>query len=230
MKPKTIAGLALPLLWATSMVPATADTTAAECDLFHHGDRDAKHSGPCQFSQRQGYVTIRLKNDKTFELSPTDEPRHYRDQKGHQVKLRDANANSSIYKWEKKRLEVHWNRGDSQDGGHHSGASMEPGTTTERVRFDPSQGGTELSGRLTPGSSVRYVLGAKDRQNLYVRVAAKGPDISYQIFNPDGSFLLDQINSSKEYRGQLWQSGDHVIEVINRGRNATSYNVIFGID
>ena len=131
-------------------------------------------------------MTIRLKNGKTFELSPTDEPRHYRDQKGHQVKLRDANANSSTYKWEKKRLEVHWNRGGSQvkhkNGSHHSsGSSMEPSTTTERVRFDPSLGGTELTGRLTPGSSVRYVLRANDRQHLYVRVVAKGPDISYQI-------------------------------------------------
>ena len=37
----------------------------------------------------------------------------------------------------------------------------------------------------------------------------------YQIFNPDGSFLLDQMGAAQEYRGQLWQSGDHVIEVIN---------------
>ena len=67
-------------------------------------------------------------------------------------------------------------------------------------------------------------------QNLYVRVASQGRELSYQIFNPDGSFLLDQMTSAKEYRGQLWQSGDHVVEVINRGQTATGYNVIFGID
>ena len=38
------------------------------------------------------------------------------------------------------------------------------------------------------------------------------------------------MTSAKEYRGQLWQSGDRVIEVINRGRQNASYNVIFGID
>ena len=122
---------------------------------------------------------------------------------------------------------MHWNQG----GSHHSSASStEPTTTTEHVRFDAGSEGTELAGRLTPGSSVRYVLRAKNRQNLYVRVAAEGADISYQIFNPDGSFLLEQITSSKEYRGELWQSGDHVIEVINRGKQTTSYKVIFGIN
>mgnify|MGYP001826248031 CR=1 FL=1 len=117
-----------------------------------------------------------------------------------------------------------------QDTSNGAGASAEPTTTTQRVRFDAGSTGAELTGVLTPGSSVRYVLGAKKMQNLYVRVAARGPELSYQIFNPDGSFLLDQIASTKEYRGQLWQSGDHVIEVINRGRVEAGYNVIFGID
>jgi hypothetical protein len=38
------------------------------------------------------------------------------------------------------------------------------------------------------------------------------------------------MTSAKEYRGQLWQSGDHVIEVIHRRRQNASYNMIFGID
>ena len=110
----------------------------------------------------------------------------------------------------------------------HSGG--EPTTRTERVHFDRGSSGTELTATLTPGSSVRYVLGAKNGQDLYVRVAAKGSGVHYQIFNPDGSFLLDQIAAAKEYRGQLWQSGDHVIEVINRGNSSASFHVIFGID
>ena len=117
-----------------------------------------------------------------------------------------------------------------QGGSNEAGVSGEPTTTTERVRFDDGSTGTELTETLTSGSSVRYVLGAKKMQNLYVRVASRGPELSYQIFNPDGSFLLDQMTSAKEYRGQLWQSGDHVVEVINRGQTDAGYNVIFGID
>ena len=105
-----------------------------------------------------------------------------------------------------------------------------PTTATERVRFHGGESGAELTGTLTPGSSVRYVLNAKKLQDLYVRVAAKGSEVYYQIFNPDGSFLLEQMTSAREYRGQLWQSGDHVVEVINRGHGNAFYHVIFGID
>lgn len=119
---------------------------------------------------------------------------------------------------------------DDGEGAMAGPSAGKPTTVTEHVRFDPGTSGTELTATLTPGSSVRYVLGAKKGQNLYVRVAAKGHDIHYQIFNPDGSFLLEQMTSTKEYRGELWQSGEHVIEVINRGGSSTSYNVIFGIN
>jgi hypothetical protein len=119
---------------------------------------------------------------------------------------------------------------DDGGGAMAGSGSGEPATNTVQVRFDAGTTGTELTASLTPGSSTRYVLGARDGQFLYVRVAAQGNGISYQIFNPDNSFLLEQMSSSQEYRGQLWQSGDHVIEVINRGNRTVSYNVIFGIE
>ena len=125
-------------------------------------------------------------------------------------------------------------QGADDGGGAMSGAPSqarsEPTTTTEQVRFQSGASGTELRGTLTPGSSTRYVLRARNGQFLYVRVAPNGPGISYQIFNPDRSFLLDPMTPDREYRGQLWQSGDHVIEVLNRGDSTTSYNVIFGIE
>ncbi|PUB09970.1 SH3 domain-containing protein [Yoonia sediminilitoris] len=104
------------------------------------------------------------------------------------------------------------------------------GAGGERVSFAPGTSGAELTGTLAPGDSRRYLIGANNGQNLYVRVAPQGPPISYQIFNPDGSFLVDQMTSNREYRGQLWQSGDHVIEVINRTNASANYNIIIGID
>lgn len=114
--------------------------------------------------------------------------------------------------------------------GATAGARSEPSTSTQNVRFDAGSSGAELTGTLSPGSSIRYVLGASKGQDLYVRVAARDPDVYYQIFNPDSSFLLDQISSDKEYRGELWQSGNHVVEVINRGNADASFNVILGIE
>ena len=100
----------------------------------------------------------------------------------------------------------------------------------EVVRFAAGASGAELSGRLAPGVSRRYVLDACDGQVLTVQVLPQGAPISCQILDPDGSFLLDQISSDRPYRGQLRQSGDHVVEVINRTNAVAGYNVVFGIE
>jgi len=113
--------------------------------------------------------------------------------------------------------------------GIGTGQPADGGSGPVRVQFSAGTSGAELTGQLLPGDSQRYILGAANGQNLYFRLAANGPNMFYQIFNPDGSFLLDQMTSDQDYRGQLWQSGEHVIEVINRGNGAQSYNVIFGI-
>jgi uncharacterized beta-barrel protein YwiB (DUF1934 family) len=138
---------------------------------------------------------------------------------------------------ERARDEVdhfHAKPGADGGGGALAGASGKAGvaskTTTERVRFGAGSTSTERTGTLTPSGSVRYVLSAKKLQNLQVRVTAKGPDVYYQIFNPNGSFLLEEIAIDKPYRGSLWQSGDHIIEVINRGNGNTSFSVIFDIN
>ncbi|MDU8946581.1 SH3 domain-containing protein [Ovoidimarina sediminis] len=98
------------------------------------------------------------------------------------------------------------------------------------VRFPAGASGTELTGSLLPQQSRRYILGARENQFLYFRLAANGPGMTYVIYNPDGSVLLDEMGAAQEYRGQLWQSGDHVVEVYNTANGAQSYNVIFGIE
>lgn len=103
------------------------------------------------------------------------------------------------------------------------------GTETVRVRFPAGSTGAIYSGRLLPGGSTRYLLNARNGQFLDVTVDAAASGVSYQIFNPDSSFLLNQIGASMPYRGQLWQSGNHVIEVINRGGSPASYSVTFGV-
>lgn len=122
----------------------------------------------------------------------------------------------------------------ADDGGGAMAGSEGPEndgtTTTERIEFSTGTTGATYGGSLTPGSSTRYVLGASDGKFLDVRVSPDGPGISYQIFNPDGSFLLDMVDADTPYRGQLFQSGDHVVEVINRGDASTTYGVAFEIE
>lgn len=101
------------------------------------------------------------------------------------------------------------------------------GTRTVQVRFPSGATGTEMRDSIAPGGSIRYVLAARNGQQLYVQVAGRG--LGYQIFNPDNTLLLEQISTDREYRGQLWQSGRHVIEVINRSNRNRSFDVIIGI-
>ena len=117
-----------------------------------------------------------------------------------------------------------------EGSGASSQISSVPAGADVRVQFASGTSGAELTGTLAPGDTRRYLIGARSGQFLYVRVAPRGEPISYQIFNPDQTFLLDQISSQREYRGELWQSGDHVIEVINRTNGNASYNVIIGIE
>jgi hypothetical protein len=98
------------------------------------------------------------------------------------------------------------------------------------VRFPRGETGTELFDNLDAGGSRRYVLGARSGQNLYFRLATSGPGLTYVIYNPDGSVMQDEIGADTEFRTQLWQSGDHTIEVYNTSNSDQAYSVIFGIN
>lgn len=119
---------------------------------------------------------------------------------------------------------------EAADDGEGAMDGATGASQTQRVSFDPGTSGTELVDNLSPGASRQYVLGARNEQFLYVRVAPRNGALDYVIRNPDGSELLGLMTSDREYRGQLWQSGDHMIEVINRGNASVDYNVIFGIE
>ncbi|MBY6082783.1 MULTISPECIES: hypothetical protein [Ruegeria] len=101
---------------------------------------------------------------------------------------------------------------------------------TQRVQFAAGTSGAAMSGTLNPNTSVSYVLGAADGQFMRVDVGSHGGALDYKIFNPDGSLLLDLISSDTPYRGQLWQSGDHVVEVLNAGAQPVTFDIGIGIE
>lgn len=153
------------------------------------------------------------------------------------VRLRDANG--SVYEclvWSGPEIadfrQVSGEGAMADDGGGAMvGASGPPVVSgTERVQFAAGTSGAALSGTLSPNASVRYVLGAASGQFLRVDVSSREGALDYSILNPDGSFLLDPISSEKPYQGELWQSGDHVIEVINRSTGQASFDMGVGIE
>lgn len=100
--------------------PAAADNATAHCEVRKDGETKQGRSGPCDFSQRQGYVNIDLKNGETWELSPTDAPQQFRDQKGNKV-VRTASGDSHEYKWDHKQIIVTFGGGETAHGAATGG-------------------------------------------------------------------------------------------------------------
>jgi hypothetical protein len=82
---------------------ASADEVAASCEVRLEGDKKKSASGPCSFSQRQGYIYIDLKNGGTWELSPGSKANHYKDQKGNKVVRTKSGDGRDVFEWEDGR-------------------------------------------------------------------------------------------------------------------------------
>jgi hypothetical protein len=98
---------------------ASADNADAYCEFRKGGETRQGRTGPCDFSQRQGYVSIDLRNGDSWELSPTDQANQFRDQKGNKV-VRTASGSSHEYKWDNKKIIVTFGGGGA---AHAGGAS-----------------------------------------------------------------------------------------------------------
>ncbi len=154
------------------------------------------------------------------------------------VRLRDANGvEYECIVWSGPEVaelrRVDGEGSDADDGGGAmagADATAQTVSGTQRVQFDAGTSGTAMTAMLQPNTSVRYVLGANDGQFLNVDIGSHGGALDYKIINPDGSDLLDLIASDTPYQGQLWQSGDHVIEVVNAGAQPVTFDIGIGIN
>ena len=87
--------------------PVYADDASADCTVRERGEKKKGQSGPCLFSQRQGFIDIRLTNGKEYNLSPQDgKPGVYKDQEGRRVERTQAEGNMHKYKWEHRNITV----------------------------------------------------------------------------------------------------------------------------
>jgi|APIni6443716594_1056825.scaffolds.fasta_scaffold213519_2 hypothetical protein len=106
--------------WASS---ASADSNDAFCEVRKDGETKQGKTGPCTFSQRQGYVDIDLRNGQSYSLSPGGQADHYKDQKGHKVVRTQASGNSHMYKWEGGTKIIVTFGGSSTNSGGGGGAA-----------------------------------------------------------------------------------------------------------
>lgn len=88
-------------------LPVYADDASATCDVREHGEKKKGQSGPCLFSQRQGFIDIRLTNGKEYKLSPKEGKANvYTDQDGRRVERTEAKGNMHKYQWEHRNITV----------------------------------------------------------------------------------------------------------------------------
>jgi len=79
---------------------------ATTCEIHRDGHANETASGPCTFSQRQGYIDLDLKNGNTYSLSPGEKPNHFTDQKGRPLVRTDAGGNRQVFEWKDGRRVV----------------------------------------------------------------------------------------------------------------------------
>jgi hypothetical protein len=106
--------------WASS---AHADSNEAMCEVRKDGEVKQGRSGPCTFSQRQGYIDLDLRNGVTYSLSPGQNANHFKDQKGNKVIRTQAGGNTQEFKWEGGTKVVVTFGGSSANSGGGGGAA-----------------------------------------------------------------------------------------------------------
>jgi hypothetical protein len=101
------------------MTNASADSSEAHCQVRKDGETKQGQTGPCTFSQRQGYIDLDLRNGETYSLSPGNQPDHFKDQKGHKVVRTQAGGSTQEFKWEggKKVTVTFGSASSTGDGG-----------------------------------------------------------------------------------------------------------------
>lgn len=118
MKKSVLVSAAIVVLaMAAFASPVRADSAEAMCEVRKDGETKRGRSGPCTFSQRQGYIDLDLRNGVNYSLAPGNKPNHFKDQKGNKVVRTQAGGNTQEFKWEGGTKVVVTFVGSSSGGG-----------------------------------------------------------------------------------------------------------------
>ena len=177
MKTRLVPLIALSGIALLGSVPtAFADTAEAACEVRKEGETRKGASGPCTFSQRQGYITLRLKNGDSFDLSPGDKQGVYRDQKGNKVVRKITGQGTEEFKWEggKKILLTY---------PGSTGAAVPAATVGAVAPGERSDEFGTVCGVITGGKTYSYRCTATDiySGNQKVRTVLRYPDQTIEL-------------------------------------------------
>ncbi len=173
------------LILALSSPLSFADSSKAHCEFYSHGDKKAGRSGPCTFSQRQGYVDITLANGRAFDLKPGDKANHFRDQDGHKVKRESSGGSDQVYHWEHKKIVVSFGGGQA-----HSNAASDAVSVKDMPRYCTGEASSKFSQRPT-NISTQKAFKDQGMYTVYGQYPPSGADPTVFIctFTADGKLV-----------------------------------------
>lgn len=92
------------------------------------------------------------------------------------------------------------------------------------VRFQPGATNESYVGALGSGDADNYYLNAQNGQDMLVSLSASADNTFYIVYAPDGEIMFESAQGGDSYDTQLWQSGDHRIEIFYNGNAGTTSN------
>jgi hypothetical protein len=202
MKFQTLALAAVTTLATLGVgLAAKADTTTARCDVYPRGSDTATSSDTCTFSQRQGYVTITLKNGTVYDLTPSPtQAATYTDQNARPATREDAlGTDGLIYRLADVSIFVYW---DS------STVSSEPRRGEGNVPCSMGQPTYDRLCRATaiygdPGNSTLTLVGPNGAEHVlnYYSNGLHSPDANDEVLVQliGGEYFIS-INDTEFFR------------------------------
>lgn len=122
---------------------AQADTVKARCDFYPKGEDWASASVPCTFSQRQGFITIRREDGKTYDFKPVGEdPGNFIDQDGGAVYRQSGlGRDGVIFRMPRESVFVYWDTAFSDS----------PNSKVTPTTYTTIQNDNEIAIQITEG-------------------------------------------------------------------------------
>jgi len=163
--------------WLGMASTAMADSAAANCEVRKDGDKWKGASGPCTFSQRQGNISLDLKNGDSYSLVPSGKEGQYRDQKGIKV-VRTVSGNTQEFKWDGGKKIILTYTGAAATNYPASSAGGGGGGSASRNDEFPT-----VCGVIVGGQTYSYRCSATDiySGNQKVRTILNYPDQTIEL-------------------------------------------------
>lgn len=176
--------IAVALLGSVSSV--RADSAQATCQVRKDGDTKQGASGPCTFSQRQGYINIDLRNGDSYSLTPAEQQGVYRDQKGNKVVRTVTGGSTETFRWENGKKLLLTFTGGAGSGGSAPAGGGEVGSSVPGLQ--------DLVGaRASSGESA-----LRSRGYTWVRAEPSGGDsYAYWRENRSGQCVVVRTSNGR---------------------------------